>query len=324
VDAGFRAGGVVSSDYDSLLAKVISHAPTRRGAATMLARTLRTSTVTGVRTNIDALVAVLGDDDFLAADTPTAFLDEHPDLVLSTGPGGDRLVALLLGAVFASEQSDRAADPVFGFAPSGWRNLRTMGQRQVWRRDTNGAEHQVEFVVHDRSTATVWLGDWPAPTDDGTLSPDDRRVIHVRMIERTPERQVLEIDGVREVIEVVAPGPRSADSVVHTRSRTGAQSWRPVPRFVTHDADVAGGGPISPLPGTVIAVHVGVGDHVSDGQLLVVVEAMKMEHKITATDDAVVTEVRFAVGDRVDSGDLLVALESRQQEPVLDHEEVAT
>ncbi len=47
----------------------------------------------------------------------------------------------------------------------------------------------------------------------------------------------------------------------------------------------------------------------SDGQVLMVVEAMKMEHKIVAPADAVVSEVRFAVGDRVDQGDLLVALD---------------
>jgi propionyl-CoA carboxylase alpha chain len=64
-----------------------------------------------------------------------------------------------------------------------------------------------------------------------------------------------------------------------------------------------------PLPGTVIAVHVAAGDAVADGQLLMVVEAMKMEHKIVAAGDATVTEVRFAVGDRVDTGDLLVAFE---------------
>ena len=80
---------------------------------------------------------------------------------------------------------------------------------------------------------------------------------------------------------------------------------------MVHDADVGGGGPICPLPGTVIAVHVAVGDSVVEGQLLMVVEAMKMEHKITAPADSVVAEVRFAVGDRVDTGDLLVALEHR-------------
>ena len=76
-----------------------------------------------------------------------------------------------------------------------------------------------------------------------------------------------------------------------------------------HEADTGGGGPICPLPGTVIAVHVEVGQTVAEGDVLMVVEAMKMEHKITASSDSTVTDVRFAVGDRVDQGELLVALE---------------
>ena len=80
-----------------------------------------------------------------------------------------------------------------------------------------------------------------------------------------------------------------------------------------HDAQAEGGGPICPLPGTVIAVNVAAGDRVTDGQVLMVVEAMKMEHKIIAPGDATVSEVRFAVGDRVDQGELLVALDHSEE-----------
>ena len=70
VDAGFRPGSVVSADYDSLLAKVIAHAPTRDQAARVLARSLRRSVVAGVRTNVDAMAALLVEDDFLAVLPP--------------------------------------------------------------------------------------------------------------------------------------------------------------------------------------------------------------------------------------------------------------
>jgi biotin carboxyl carrier protein len=87
-------------------------------------------------------------------------------------------------------------------------------------------------------------------------------------------------------------------------------TWQRPSRFIDHEADVGGSGPVCPLPGTVIAVHVGDGDEVADGDVLMVVEAMKMEHKITAHARSRVTAVLFAVGDRVDQGDLLVALEA--------------
>ena len=63
VDTGVRNGSEISSDYDSLVAKVIAHAPTREGAARRLARALRATQITGIRTNVDSLVAILGERD---------------------------------------------------------------------------------------------------------------------------------------------------------------------------------------------------------------------------------------------------------------------
>jgi propionyl-CoA carboxylase alpha chain len=313
VDTGFRAGAVVSADYDSLLAKVIAHAPTRSAAASVLGRALRSSMVAGVRTNLDALAAILAEPDFLAAATPTAYLDEHPDVVAAQEAPTERQVALLLGAVFALERRDRAGDAVLGFAPSGWRNLRTQGQREIWVAERSGERLHVEFEMAGGAQAAVKLGAWPVPSvDDGTLRPDERPVRAIRLLERTPDRQVVEIDGVREVITTMVAGPEHGSSTVdtvHARSASGAATFTREPRFVEHHAEVGGGGPISPLPGTVIAVHVEPGQHVSEGQLLMVVEAMKMEHKIIAAAAATVTEVRFAVGERVDTGDLLVAFD---------------
>ncbi len=301
-DTGIRSGAEVSPNYDSLLAKVISSAPTRRDAARQLARALRSAQITGVDTNVNMLVATLCEPDFLAADTPTAYLAEHPAVLTPAGPMGDDRVALLLGAVFAAERRNRETDPHHGFAPSGFRNLRTLGQRQVW---SDGiTEHYVEYVVESRTAANVLLGPWPTPGDDGSVPDDARRQVAVRLLARFDDREVIEIDGVRHGVDVTPDG-----HTVRCRSAAGAIAFTLQPRFVEHATDVAGGGPMCPLPGTVIAVHVEAGQTVSGGDVLMVVEAMKMEHKITAVSAATVSEVRFAVGDRVDQGDLLVALE---------------
>ena len=329
VDTGVRDGSEISSDYDSLVAKVIAHAPTRTGAARQLARALRASQLTGIRSNLDTLVAILGEADYLAAKTPTAYLDEHPDVLVASGPTGDDRIALLLGAVFALEFEHRSADRVTRFAPSGWRNLRTQGQRQVWV-DPGGEHLHVEYEMAtawqsgggELHSATVRLGPWPEPdADTGALASDDRPVLSVRLLDRTSDRQVIEVDGRRQIVhgEVVHHSLGLDDDgigavTVHVRSTAGALTLTRTPRFALHDAESATGGPISPLPGTVIAVHVEAGASVVDGQLLMVVEAMKMEHKIVASGDATVTEVRFAVGDRVDTGDLLVALEHHEDD----------
>ena len=327
VDTGVRDGADISSDYDSLVAKVIAHAPTRDGAARQLARALRGSQITGIRTNVDALVAILGEPDYLAADTPTAYLDEHPDVLASIGAEGDDRVALLLGAVFALEAERRSADSVTAFAPSGWRNLRTQGQRQVWIEPT-GEHLHVEYVMRPehltdgstRWTASAWLGPWPEPDDTGALPSDERIERQIRLLDRRSDGMAIEVDGRRRNVDTeIAHHSLGLDDdgvgavTVHTRSAAGALTLTRAPRFVLHDAQAEGGGPICPLPGTVIAVHVEAGDAVTDGHVLMVVEAMKMEHKILAAGDATVTEVRFAVGDRVDQGDLLVALDHGDQ-----------
>ncbi len=320
VDTGFRSGATITPDYDSLLAKVISHGTSRAAAAQQLARGLRQSQITGIATNLDASVAMLGEADFLGARTTTRYLDEHPDVVDSRGPAGDDRLALLLAAVFAANTADRSNDHVTPFAPSGWRNVRTQGERTVWTTEADPeTEHEVEVVVCGHDNARVLVGPTPTPDDEGVLSNDERRVVMVRMFERSFTRQELELDGRRYGVDVdiVEPGVPGAGYDISTRSPAGSLQWSSVPRFVDHEADVAGGGgPICPLPGTVIAVHVEAGQAVVEGTLLMVVEAMKMEHKIVATAEAVVGEVRFAVGDRVDQGDLLVSLDQPDPDQV--------
>jgi propionyl-CoA carboxylase alpha chain len=306
IDTGFEAGSAVASDYDSLLAKVIAHAPTRELAARRIGRSMRTARIAGVRTNAAMLAATMAEDDFLAARTFTAYLDDHPDVAAASGPTGDDQLALLLGVVFADEQRERAADRVTGFAPSGWRNLRTRGQRRTWLLD--GAEHRIEYVVRG-DEADVSVGPWPEPGEDGSLAADERRRARVRLLARGTDRQVVELDGRRHAVTVRLDG-----DVAVARSGSGSLTVTRSPRFVDHDDEVSGGGPVCPLPGTVIAVHVEAGQQVAEGQLLMVVEAMKMEHKITAAVDAVVGQVRFAVGDRVDAGDLLVELATAEDD----------
>ena len=298
VDTGFGPGSTVSEYYDSLLAKVISHRRTRSEAAAVLARSLRTTQVVGVSANANMLAAVLAEADFLAGETPTSYLSGHPEVETDAGPTGDDHLALLLGAVFACEFSARAVDRVTGFAPSGWRNLFTIGQRQEWSH--LGGVTQTELLMGN-DTAAVSLGNWPTAGDDGSLADDTRRSVAVRLLDRSPKHQVIELDGVRLSVETVVDG----DSV-HCRSAAGVASFTLEPRFEVHRAQGLGAGAVSPLPGTVIAVHTTVGDHVTEGQTLMVVEAMKMEHQITAGTDGIVAEIRFAIGDRVSQGDLLV------------------
>jgi len=309
-DSGVRPGSVVSVDYDSLLAKVISHAPDRRGALARLAAALRAADIGGVRTDTDALIAITTEPDFVAGGVDTGYLGRHPEVLDGERPDADALMAHLVAVTLARATANRAADRHWGFVPAGWRNLATRGQRVAWCElaGPRPEDHRIEY----RRVADAWqvtIGDWPEPGPDGALGDDTRTIRDVRA-DVDVDTWSVEIDGLRQRVRVLPERDGSGDVVWRATSTAGRTRWREHARFVDHDADMAGSGPVAPLPGTVISVSVVAGDRVEANQALMVIEAMKMEHRITAPADAVVATVRFAVGDRVDMGDLLVELES--------------
>jgi propionyl-CoA carboxylase alpha chain len=309
-DSGVRPGSVVSVDYDSLLAKVIAHASERHGALARLAAALRGADIGGVRTDADALIAIVTEPDFVAGGVDTGYLGRHPAVLAGDRPDADAMAAHLVAVSLARATANRSADRHWGFAPAGWRNVATRGQRVTWS-ETAGpqtVEHRIEY----RRSGDSWqvtLGDWPEPGPDGALGDDTRTTRTVRATV-DGETWSVEIDGIRQRVRVVAEHETSDGVTWRATSAAGRTRWREHPRFVDHDAEMAGSGPVAPLPGTVIAVAVSAGDRVEANQVLMVIEAMKMEHRITAPADAVVGTVRFAIGDRVDMGDLLVELDT--------------
>ncbi|MGH3344064.1 MAG: biotin/lipoyl-containing protein, partial [Carbonactinosporaceae bacterium] len=98
------------------------------------------------------------------------------------------------------------------------------------------------------------------------------------------------------------------DGRVYVNDSEVQTAWRELPRFSDPQAEAAAGGPISEVPGTVSAVLVSPGDHVTAGQPLVLLEAMKMEHRAVAATDGVVEEVRVKVGQFVEAHEVLVTL----------------
>jgi propionyl-CoA carboxylase alpha chain len=138
----------------------------------------------------------------------------------------------------------------------------------------------------------------------------------VRVLASDGDRWRVEVDGVARVLRVSSDGPLGTDAGtrVWINGAAGQQSLTVAPRFAESNIDSIVGGPTSPMPGTVQSVHVSIGQEVSAGDRLVVVEAMKMEHVIRASGDAVVARVLVEAGQAVAAGKVLVEFKDRELE----------
>jgi propionyl-CoA carboxylase alpha chain len=279
-DSGIESGSVIGVEFDPMLAKVVTHAPTRREAALALALALERTALQGTTTNRDFLVATLRHEAFLAGDTTTDFIDRvAPARTKEVYVGQLEHCAVL--AALAAQAWRRSASSLGGFPP-GWRNGVLPPEAFSYR--CGDVTVKVAYRARRVGAFDVTVGEkaWQA----SILAVSDGEI----------EAQV---DGVRHRVAIRNDGDRWW---------VGEIELHLVPRFPVKEREMVEGGLVAPLPGGVLAVAVAVGDPVLAGQLLVVVEAMKMEHRITAPNDGTVAEVRAAVGDQVAAGDVLVVL----------------
>jgi propionyl-CoA carboxylase alpha chain len=275
VDSGVEDGSEVSAYYDAMLAKVIVSGRDRTAVARRLARELQQATIHGVGTNRDLLVWILRHPAFLAGETDTAFFDKH-----GVGePLDDEVMRIsALAAALADAAERQARTPVR--VASGWRNLVSQPQRKSYR--VGDDVHDVEYRL----------------TRDGLVADGN-----VKLVASTPERVVLEVDGVRRVFDVA-----TYDGMTCVDSALGSVSLTPVGRFTDPAQQVAAGSLVAPMPGTVIRVGVRLGDKVTQGQPLLWLEAMKMEHTIAAPVDGVVGELKVEAGQQVEVGAVLAVV----------------
>lgn len=273
VDTGVQSGSEVSALYDPMLAKVIASGADRPTTARTLADYLEALPILGLRTNRESLAAILREPDFLTGQTTTDYLQTHD----------------VLDPPLTPEQTRRAL--LAAVAPQvAWRNVAAVPQFARVTLERGTTEPQI----------LRWSGDQMAITPDGnpfTAEPIDSftAVVHGTGVE---------IEGIRAEHCVRRVGDQVLVDVLGHSIPV-----RLLPRFV--DSQFAGGaaGPSTPVPGTVTVVAVAAGDTVSAGQTLVILEAMKMEHRITADTDGIVAQVLVAPGQSVDAHQVVVVLE---------------
>ena len=290
-DSGIESGSEVSVEFDPMLAKVISHAPTRTEAALKLALALERTRVHGVTNNRDYLVAVLRSDEFLAGNTTTDFIT-RVSIPGQHVPTECELADASIAIALMAQQSNRLNATALRFMPSGFRNSSMPSQQMV--------------LVHEEHEIAVNY----RPQRDGSFEVrigEEDEVRSAKLLSSGSDRFEIQLDDIQAGGYASKFGNRwyvdiPAGSLVLTEKS----------RFPEADIADVEGGLTAPMPGKIVAIEVSEGDSVNTSQLLVLMEAMKMEHQIVAAFDGVVAEVRVAVGDQVDNGELLVIISAHE------------
>jgi 3-methylcrotonyl-CoA carboxylase alpha subunit len=293
VDAGFETGDTVPANYDSLLAKVIAWAPERTEAAARLAAALERTRLAGVHSNERWLGRILRSRVFLEARHSVALLAQRAEEFGAPEPVTDVQLVLAALAVYGEGQTANPWSARDGFSP----NL--AGRFELTLR-AGGESWRVRLACEQGAPQAASLESLGAA--DG--SPGELRRVALAAARSSGEGIEAQIEGVRQRGRFLRQGAR-----VHLWLGAAHPEFEiDDPRTRSFSAEHASGGLTTPLPGVVVAVNVEVGAAVRRGQTLMVIEAMKMEHGISAPFDGRVTHIHFAIGERVPEGRELLAL----------------
>ena len=303
VDHALAEGLEVSTSYDPMLAKVITHAPTREAALAALDRALAGTHLLGVVTNIAFLRALLSLPEVVEGRLDTGLIERHlPEL--RRGPVSDR--ALAVAALVHRERLDTARPDGLWHRPSGWR----LGEPAPFR---------VRFAAADGGAVTVALTG-PSTQAMAKIEREDQSValslaLHDGAVTvdglRRPLRLPLRHHASEDAVWIGLPG-EDRELVLHRPARAGSR------RETAPTLD-------SPMPGAVTAVLVADGDPVQEGQAVLVVEAMKMEHTLHAPSAGTV-RLHVSAGQRVTRGQELALVEAEtgsEETPELTLEEAS-
>jgi 3-methylcrotonyl-CoA carboxylase alpha subunit len=288
VDTGVREHDAVTPFYDPLLAKIIAWGEDRDAARAQLRRALADTALLGVATNLAFLHRVVADADFGAGKLDTGFIERHRDTLLPSSRAiPDHALAAAALWHLTQPHAESGADRFSPWAQDGWR--------------LNLAPAPVSlYFLHGSDELTI------EATAEGRgwhlrLGSRD----HHTTAERLPDgRFAVTLDGARQSVRVLEYERELAVF-------TDGESWQFTvvdPLTPPPGADTSGGRLTAPMPGRVIQLLVAPGEMVRQGQAMMVIEAMKMEHTIAAPRDGIVEAVHYAAGDPVEEGAELIAL----------------
>ncbi len=290
IDTGVRSGDAISMHYDPMIAKLIVWDRDRASALQRLTRALDECAIVGISSNVGFLRAIATHPAFAAAELETGFIAQHADaLAASAGSTPRAVLAAAVQAVMATEQQAAPGDP---FSP--W------STGSAWR--LGGGGHRPVFLREGTETITVRAVSLPSGAVRLDL-PDGPGEIGPRRPSDTDT--TLWLDGIKRSLRVVRQG---SDITVIAHGRSYALQIVD-PLSPKGAAAEAGGQLTAPMSARIISVDVEAGQAVRRGAVLVVLEAMKTQMRISSPADGTVTAVHCAVDDQVEEGATLVSFE---------------
>jgi acetyl-CoA/propionyl-CoA carboxylase biotin carboxyl carrier protein len=286
VDSGVAVGSTVDTHYDPLLAKVVAHAPDRARALALLSRALGELDVLGVMTSAGFTRALLDRDEVRAGDLDTGLLERvlvepGEDGARPVDPPGDLLAAGALASFLIDHDCATTASTVpFGWGAAPWRRRFEQGEATI-----AGAPAACRVACdgsEPRAAAVRWAAD-AGLASPGGANPSSTAAGAVEV----------ELEGVARRYAVAHEG----DTLWIGRDGFQAE----LRRAASARAGAAAGLDAleAPMPGTVLLIHAANGERVDEGDVLIVLESMKMELPIVAPHDGVVADLELAIGDRV-------------------------
>ena len=284
-DNGIMSGSIIGTDFDPMLAKIISWKKTREQAALSLAKSLESAHIGGIRNNRDFLVSILRSEEFLDGDTTSDFLE-------------------VAGISRGKHLTDQELNEVLAIAT-------------VWIQKNNK-----KYVNVAKSIPANWTnGRLPKQKNTFIFKGDEISVLYKNISDNVIDvfDSVVEIiDVSSNVVEILFNSKRLSAKVTQDGELLLIhQSFGDIllslkPRFMLPGKSTQTGGLTAPMPGKIIGINTKVGAKVKKGDTLLILEAMKMEHSIKATSDGLVKELFFKKNDQVENGATLLILEPKK------------
>ena len=282
-DTGVETGSEITPNFDPMLAKVISYGENRIEAANKLALALENSHFGGLKTNRDYLISILRSEEFLQGNTTTDFLEKakiKDEINLSE----KEIYFLAIAASMWIQGKNRFESEVLSNLSSGWNNARLPMQ-------------EVKLQYKDKPLTVKYKNNREEifTTDNNNLAKInswDKNFIDI------------EIDNVRIRSKITYE-----DDLLLIQSKSGDVLFKILPKFETVKKVSIDGGLNAPMPGKVVEVKIKKGARIKKGDTLVILEAMKMEHKVLAPSDGKVKEILIHKDEQVENGATLVVLD---------------